>query len=227
MFILLVLLLVVWDSFLTNCTNYYLNPSPACISATSTAWGFLPNNIDFYDVLAPTCPTDNVINSYLYISKWNKLAQRLTQFYDIPFYPCIRNYMTTYLNMQSVQKAIHVNPTNWSWISGEINYTNTSQIIIPYFERFISETTWKILIYSGDVDSSVPFIGTQRWIQCLGQPVVNDWRPWMYQNQTAGFAIDYKGISFMTIKGAGHMVPWYLPPQGLAFLQYWFQQGNL
>jgi len=209
-----------WDSFLTNCSNYFLNPSPECINATTTAWNYLPTNIDFYDVLAPTCTSD-VIDSYLYVSRWHKKIAKLRD--SLPFYPCIRDFMSSYLNNPTVQTAIHVNPTKWAWI-GNISYPNTSAIMVPYFQRFISQTDWRILIYSGDLDAAVPFVGTQRWIECLQRPITNDWRPWYFQNQTAGFRIDYQGISFMTIKGAGHMVPWYLPPQGLAFLQYWFTE---
>jgi hypothetical protein len=55
---------------------------------------------------------------------------------------------------------------------------NPGDIMVPYFERFINETDWRILIWSGDVDAAVPFIGTQRWIECLGQDVKRDWNNW-------------------------------------------------
>lgn len=114
------------------------------------------------------------------------------------FYPCIDDYMTSYLNQPSVQSAIHVNPTNWQYI-GKIEYLFEYKFsVVPLWQRFISETDWRILIFSGDVDSAVPTIGTQRWINCLGQPIVNDWSPWYYNNQTAGLRVDYEGISFQT-----------------------------
>ena len=42
-------------------------------------------------------------------------------------------------------------------------------------------SSWRILIYSGDADSAVPFIGTQRWIQCLNSPITSDWANWNYE----------------------------------------------
>ena len=114
------------------------------------------------------------------------------------FYPCIDNYMTSYLNQASVQSALHVQPTNWNWL-GKIAYIHEYKYsVVPLWQRFINETNWRILVFSGDVDSAVPTIGTQRWIDCLGQPIVNKWRPWMYNGQTAGMIVDYEGISFQT-----------------------------
>jgi len=95
--------------------------------------------------------------------------------------------------------------------------------MIPYFEFFIANTDWSILIFSGDADSAVPFIGTQKWIDCLGQPIVQDWRNWELNQQVAGSVIDYEGISFCIIKEAGHEVPWYKPEAGYAFYSRWFQ----
>jgi len=33
----------------------------------------------------------------------------------------------------------------------------------------------------------VPFLGTQAWIRSLNYSIVDDWRPWMVQNQVAGY----------------------------------------
>ena len=116
--------------------------------------------------------------------------------------------MQAYLNQPAVQAAIHVRPTNWYWL-GDIEYLNEYKYsVVPLWQRFIAQTNWRLLVFSGDVDSAVPTVGTQRWITCLGQPIVNRWRPWYYMNQTAGLRVDYEGISFLTVKGAGHMVPY-------------------
>jgi len=128
--------------------------------------------------------------------------------------------MTVYLNQPSVQSAIHARPTNWQWV-GNIIYRNETANMIPLWQRFINETNWKMMVYSGDVDASVPFLDTQQWTTCLGLPIVKDWSNWSYKDQIAGSYIEYKGISFLTVKGAGHMVPYYLPEQGWEFFARW------
>ncbi|CAK4382988.1 unnamed protein product [Aphanomyces euteiches] len=66
------------------------------------------------------------------------------------------------------------------------------------------------LIYSGDADSIVNFVGTQRWItrEGLNLSIEAPWRPWFGPDQQlAGYTETYTNLTFTTIKGAGHMVP--------------------
>ena len=37
--------------------------------------------------------------------------------------------------------------------------------------------------------------------------------------QVAGFVKEFKGLTFLTIRGAGHMVPQYKPAQSLLFFE--------
>ena len=67
----------------------------------------------------------------------------------------------------------------------------------------------KILIYSGDADSIVNFIGTERWIteDGLNLTIVTPWKSWFGpDHQLAGYVEAYPGLMFKTVKGAGHMV---------------------
>eukprot|EP00339_Tiarina_fusa_P010167 CAMPEP_0117023382 /NCGR_PEP_ID=MMETSP0472-20121206/17459_1 /TAXON_ID=693140 ORGANISM="Tiarina fusus, Strain LIS" /NCGR_SAMPLE_ID=MMETSP0472 /ASSEMBLY_ACC=CAM_ASM_000603 /LENGTH=461 /DNA_ID=CAMNT_0004729489 /DNA_START=18 /DNA_END=1403 /DNA_ORIENTATION=+ len=214
-----------WSDFLGNCDGDYTNPTLQCKTAIIEALTNLPHELDAYDIYAPVCLDNPAAKQWTqYVSSWHPMSRYMPD--NTTFYPCIDDYMTAYLNQPAVQQAIHVNPTNWAYI-GKIAYIHEYKYsVVPLWERFISQTSWRILIYSGDVDSAVPTIGTQRWIECLGQPVINPWRPWYYNNQTAGLIQDYQGISFQTIKGAGHMVPYYLPAQGYAFYETWLLAGN-
>ena len=228
-----------WSEFLSNCNGDYTNPSTACKEAVLDAVHYMPKDIDVYNVYAPTCVADeqekkSKINFSQYISKWHPMWRYSANtdeeyiYANMTFYPCIDDYMTSYMNQASVQQAIHVNPTDWTYISSTMKYVNEYKYsVVPLWQRFINETNWRMLVYSGDVDAAVPTIGTQRWINCLGQPVINAWRPWYYANQTAGIRQDFEGISFMTIKGAGHMVPYYMPAQGFAFFEYWMSDAEV
>lgn len=86
----------------------------------------------------------------------------------------------------------------------------------------------KVVIYNGDVDACVPYTDNAHWTENMGFPVLEPWRPWSFNDleegfgtQVAGYVVDYDvsdevsdagevgqgSFQFMTIKGAGHMVP--------------------
>jgi serine carboxypeptidase-like clade 2 len=231
-----------WADFLTNCKKNFTNPSTKCRAATSVAISYLPHNIDFYNIYAPTCPSSSGSSKSeffrdpkgqsefslfsRYMRRWpmQKILSQNTEGglekFAMNFDPCIDNYLIAYLNLPEVQQAIGARPTHWQ-LFGNITYQDPNEFMMHYYEKFVRETNWRILVYSGDADSAVPFIGTQRWIECLHLPVVQDWSNWMYEGQTAGSFIRYRGLSFLTIKGAGHMVPWYSPPQAYGFFERW------
>ena len=75
----------------------------------------------------------------------------------------------------------------------------------------------RIWIYSGDIDGNVPTLGTLKWITLLkdieGIPVVEPWREWWvpglhkHEDQMAGMVWKLRDMTFVSVKGAGHMVP--------------------
>lgn len=72
------------------------------------------------------------------------------------------------------------------------------------------------MIYSGDTDLAVPVNGSQKWIDSLKLGVKSDWRQWRAFNDrmiVAGYRQIYNGLTFVTIKGTGHMVPQWKPKE--------------
>jgi carboxypeptidase C (cathepsin A) len=66
-------------------------------------------------------------------------------------------------------------------------------------------TSW---FFSGTQDMAVDTLGSLRWIDKLNLDIKNEWRQWICDGQVAGMIQDYDfGFSFVTVKGAGHMVP--------------------
>jgi serine carboxypeptidase-like clade II len=81
-------------------------------------------------------------------------------------------------------------------------------------------------VYSGDIDAIVPVTGTRRWIESLDLPVKERWHPWTLDGQVAGFREDYEGLSFLTVRGAGHMVPYTQPARALALFRLFLSSAN-
>lgn len=222
-----------WQGFLSisNCDDQYNTPSRECTKAVYSALNdYLPySDIDPFDIYAPICHNSVDFDMGKYVSQWHPLIRGLSYNFptsaNVTFYPCIDNYMTVYLNQPDVQQAIHANPTTWD-MYGQIWYRNESALIMPLYQRFLAETNWRILIFSGDVDSAVPYLGTQRWITCLQAPLVKDWQNWYFESQVAGAYTTYQGISLLSIKGCGHMVPYYCPERGLDFYERFLAGGE-
>ena len=43
---------------------------------------------------------------------------------------------------------------------------------------YIYALRYRLVIYSGDVDGCVPYVGTEEWTSGLGFPVIEEWRAW-------------------------------------------------
>ena len=124
-----------------------------------------------------------------------------------------------YLNLKSVRKALHVSDTianvTWTICGFSLNWLypyNKSLIPLIYEEFGKNYENIRILVFSGDVDSCVPFIGTRKRIAELGFEPLDTYRKWVVEDdnkveQIAGYTQSYKpSLTFATVRGAGHMV---------------------
>lgn len=95
--------------------------------------------------------------------------------------------------------------------------------MVPLYQKFLANTNWRILIYSGDVDSVLPTLGTQEWINTMQLPVKKPWRVWKSKGEVGGYVTDYDKLTFLTIHGAGHMVPYFRPGHAYTFFSKFIQ----
>ncbi|XP_073110260.1 serine carboxypeptidase 1 isoform X2 [Elaeis guineensis] len=113
--------------------------------------------------------------------------------------PCAGSYTWSYLNLPEVQKALHANVTG---------------LWYPWSRC------------SGDQDSVVPVTSTRYSIDMLGLGIESSWRPWYIDGEVGGYVVGYKGLTFATVRGAGHMVPSYQPERSLTMISS-FLEGKL
>lgn len=118
--------------------------------------------------------------------------------------------MDAWLSEPTVVSALHVKAN-----TPGMTYKKTATDLLPLYSELINK--YQILIYSGDTDACVPYVGTEAWTRGLNFTVVNDWHQWLskpdeaHALHKAGYAVTYDKFQFITINGAGHMVPQFQP----------------
>ncbi|CAL1361347.1 unnamed protein product [Linum trigynum] len=120
----------------------------------------------------------------------------------------------------------------WERCSSRLRFT----IDVPSSTEFhlqLARKGYRSLIYSGDHDLIIPYVGTLEWIQSLNFRIVDEWRPWLLKNQVAGYTRTYSDpryfnlMTFATVKGGGHTAPEYKPPECFAMFQRWITGKQL
>ncbi|XP_027171543.1 serine carboxypeptidase II-3-like [Coffea eugenioides] len=134
--------------------------------------------------------------------------------------PCSDNYVYTYLNTPAVQKSLHANTTRipgpWKNYNGYIghNWDDETDTVLPVIKELTSSGV-SVWLYSGDIDS-VCFVTTTRYaLNKLRLSVKTPWYAWYTQGEVDGYAVEYENLTFVIVRGAGHLVPSYQPARAL------------
>uniref|UniRef100_W5KRU4 Carboxypeptidase n=1 Tax=Astyanax mexicanus TaxID=7994 RepID=W5KRU4_ASTMX len=126
--------------------------------------------------------------------------------------------MYVWLNNPNVRAALHIPSTVQSWelCSSTVGsqYQRTYSDMTPFYQ-YLLQKNLRLLVFNGDVDMACNFLGAEWFVEALNQSVVSQYAPWYYNNQIAGYVKQYENITFLTVKGAGHMVPQYKPAVAL------------
>ncbi|KAI3853691.1 hypothetical protein MKW98_025208 [Papaver atlanticum] len=138
--------------------------------------------------------------------------------------PCTDDEVaTSWLNNKAVKKAIHAKENIiWELCTGNIEYYHDLGSMIPYHKNLTARG------YPVIMTLCVPYTGSEAWTRSLGYKIVDEWRPWYFNDQVAGYTQGYAhNLTFLTVKGSGHTVPEYKPKEALAFFTRWFRGKNL
>lgn len=147
----------------------------------------------------------------------------------------IYNYLFSYIwaNSDAVRVALHVrNGTKLEWkrCNYSIPYTQNIESVVEIHRNISLTTNFRVLIYSGDHDPNIPYVGTRQWIKSLDVITYDRWRPWFVDSQIAGYVEVYTcqtcvlggyTLTFPTVKGAGHTAPEYKPRESYAMIERW------
>lgn len=135
-----------------------------------------------------------------------------------------------WVNDKNVQKALGIREGTigeWTRCSYGISYTREISSTIKY-HLYLGKKGYRSLVYSGDHDMLVPFVGTQAWIKSLNFSIVDDWRPWLLEGQVAGYTRTYSNqMTYATVKGGGHTAPEYRPAECFSMFKRWINQEPL
>ncbi|KAI6701493.1 hypothetical protein NL676_015817 [Syzygium grande] len=146
------------------------------------------------------------------------------------------NYVLVYMwaNEPSVQSALNIrNGTipEWTRCNKSMAYEDDLNSTVPYHYDLI-EAGYRALVYSGDHDMLIPYVATEKWIYSLNMTVLDYWRPWFVDGQVAGYTFKSTiklgdGMTYATVKGAGHTAPEYNPKQCLEMADRWLSHYSL
>ena len=145
--------------------------------------------------------------------------------------------MQAYLNRADVQEALHVRrrPVKWRDCTSAISYSRDDLLssMLPVHAELLRSGALRVLIYSGDVDGIVPTQGTRAWVEGLGLPVTAPWRPWLEAPprsartmRVGGYVVEYDGLTFATVRGAGHMAPYTQPRATLQLFRHFLNPAK-
>ncbi|KDD76597.1 serine carboxypeptidase, partial [Helicosporidium sp. ATCC 50920] len=142
--------------------------------------------------------------------------------------------MWAFCNDAAVREAIHARPISDIGAFDEctnldrIFYERQNPTVVAVHMELVSRGV-KALVYSGDHDAVISNVGTERWIKDARLPRTHAWEAWHTPDgQVAGFCEHYEGLTYATVRGAGHAVPELKPEQALLMIQRFMKsEGGL
>ncbi|XP_057788110.1 serine carboxypeptidase-like 18 isoform X4 [Salvia miltiorrhiza] len=142
-----------------------------------------------------------------------------------------QNYLNSYVwaNDESVRESLHIRKgtiTDWKRCNKSLSYEYEYDIeSVVEYHQILSDRGFQALVYSGDHDMSIPYMGTLKWIRKLNVSLEDEWRAWTVDGQVAGYTEMYKNnqatLIFATVKGGGHTAPEYKPKECLEMIKRW------
>ncbi|KAK6922058.1 Peptidase S10, serine carboxypeptidase [Dillenia turbinata] len=219
------------------------NLSKECVDVHWRLNNMLGADIDLGDLILPNCIVQSVGAQSVSLGQHDTIHAKLSS-RVAPGDPCLGDRVHTYLNNLQVQRTLHANTTHlpnvWEFCSRALDYQKESiaNNIIPLVSELLKDGI-RILLYSGDQDSKIPLTQTRIIASMLAQSLelvsLGEYTPWYDKLQVGGWTQSYGKLkegknvtclTFATVRGAAHEVPFTSPSQALTLFRA-FLRGYL
>ncbi|KAM6942590.1 lysosomal protective protein [Xenentodon cancila] len=143
--------------------------------------------------------------------------------------PCLNSTaQANWLNRGDVRKALHIPDVlpSWDICSDDVGdqykflYSTVKEVYLKLLSLGL-----RALVYNGDTDMACNFLGDQWFVEDLGIKATSIYQTWLHDDQVAGFYQQFGNITFLIVKGAGHMVPQWAPSPALHMFQSFITNG--
>ncbi|XP_057799044.1 serine carboxypeptidase-like 27 isoform X2 [Salvia miltiorrhiza] len=197
----------------------FLFPSDDCYTALSAAYAEF-GNINPYAIYQSPCDQLATLGKAPLPWKFRGNDQ------------CVVKYTKLYMNRADVQRALHANitgiPHPWVTCSDVIRggWTDSPRSMLPIFQQLIAAGL-RIWVFSGDTDAVLPLTATRYSLKALNLQVNTTWYAWYDKHQVGGWSETYKGLTYLTVRGAGHEVPLTQPKLALTLFRHFLANQML
>ncbi|KAF9601470.1 hypothetical protein IFM89_020237 [Coptis chinensis] len=188
----------IYESAKRTCRGDYINVNPdngECLK-NLLVYDKCVSRINTFHILEPVC-------SFASPKPQEKVQYRRSIAEN--FNPVIDQKRTSLLDPRPPCPAANCRGSvpEWQRCSYDLPYHYDIESSYEYHVN-LSTRGYRSLIYSGDHDMSVPYLGTQAWIQALNYPIVDDGRQWLVGfpgGQVGGLTWTYSNkMTFATVK---------------------------
>ncbi|KAF8060764.1 serine carboxypeptidase [Lyophyllum atratum] len=154
-------------------------------------------------------------------------------------YPVTRN-ISRYLNTPSTRALLGVDPHAphpYSLCSPPVSLAFSATLdaqrpSTPLHVSALLERGVRVLVYAGTYDLICNWVGNERWTRALAWSGKREFggeemRGWEVGGRRVGGVRRWGGLAFVTVEGAGHMVPYDKPREALELVKRWMAGGEL
>ncbi|XP_049514316.1 lysosomal protective protein-like [Dermacentor silvarum] len=221
-----------WNEITSNCCNGTVSKEtcdfswhthePSCVDPVNIAYDIvLKSGLNVYNLYVPCDiikqPRELLSRRHPEVTSQYATKQLLTKMLGMPTSNLFetpncynQDNLFLYYNRRDVIEALHVEQSPHMWVpcSKTLNYTQQHLTMREVVQQLAESGRLRGLIYHGDVDMACPFLGGEWFVRSLGYEPTSQYKMWYVGPDIAGFVQTFsKDITFVTVKGAGHMVP--------------------
>ncbi|XP_071722544.1 serine carboxypeptidase-like 17 [Rutidosis leptorrhynchoides] len=181
------------------------------------------------------CPEANPIKMVLQHSSANSTHRCREDYY---------NYATIWAKDKRVMRALGVHEgmvKEFRLCNLDMRYSSSKSSMPLYefdvlssviYHKMLTKRNCRALIFSGDHDLMVPYIGTHNWIKSLNLTITDsNWEAWYSNDEVGGYKTTYArdnySLVFATVKGAGHTAPEFKHKECFEMVKKWFAYESI